>query len=208
MTYKAIGRSCITYGCPAWSPIVSDSSWQALQRSQNTALRIATGAHQMADNDHIHRETKEMTVKKHSEMISTQFNNATQFPFHPCHRTHKPGRLKKQTLASKYDNIGSARNMTLQSGTKWLHTDCVKKCLASYGPNKVLHSRPPDISAEEADLPRNVRTKLCQLRSGYSLLLNSYRHRIDPSIADKCPNCNQSGHTTEHLLTAQVDPRD
>ena len=63
-------------------------------------------------------------------------------------------------------------------------------------PNKVLRTRPPEINKT-----------LSQLRSGYSVYLNSFKARVDKTgtVADKCPNCDSS-HTTEHLFNCHNNP--
>lgn len=48
LTYRAIGRSIISYWCPAWTLIVKESHWQRLQRAQTSSLRIAVGCYLMA----------------------------------------------------------------------------------------------------------------------------------------------------------------
>ncbi len=52
----------------------------------------------------------------------------------------------------------------------------------------------------------NYRKLLSQLRSGYSRLLNSYLHRIDDNIEDKCPLCNQTPHDTVDLFNCPNNP--
>ena len=76
-------------------------------------------------------------------------------------------------------------------------------------PNKVLDQRPPELSQKEESLSRNSRVVLTQLRSGYSRVLNSYLHRIDEEIEDKCPDTNRVTlvpHNTNHLFNYQMKP--
>ena len=49
---------------------------------------------------------------------------------------------------------------------------------------------------------------LSQLRSGYSRKLNSYKHRIDQNINDKCPECNGTPHDSKHLFNCPSNPTD
>ena len=77
--------------------------------------------------------------------------------------------------------------------------------LNTFDNNKVLNSRPPEIHKSECKLPRSTRSTLAQLRSGYSVYLNSYKARIDPNASDKCPNCDNC-HTTDHLFNCQNNP--
>ena len=78
--------------------------------------------------------------------------------------------------------------------------------LASYPPKKVLGKEPPEIHKEEVDLPRNIRTTLSQLRSGYSKILNSYNHRLNEEVEDKCPKCLGTPHDTLHLFNCPANP--
>ena len=46
-TITYIGRSIAKYAAPIWSLQLSTSSWNDIQRAQNTALRTITGCHVM-----------------------------------------------------------------------------------------------------------------------------------------------------------------
>uniref|UniRef100_A0A8D8YVW9 Uncharacterized protein n=1 Tax=Cacopsylla melanoneura TaxID=428564 RepID=A0A8D8YVW9_9HEMI len=89
---------------------------------------------------------------------------------------------------------------------KEVHTRIVENTIRSYTPNRVLNAKPPDIARAEQKLPRCTRTILAQLRSGWSKHLNTYMHRIDPAIEDKCPKCEGSPHDTPHLFNCPSDP--
>ena len=95
---------------------------------------------------------------------------------------------------------------TLKSKYKAIHTSEVAKALEKYPSNKVLGTNPPEVSAEESSLSRITRSRLSQLRSGFSRLLNSYLHRINPDTADTCPQCNVSPHNTRHLFNCLARP--
>ena len=214
-TYKAIGQSTLNYCAPIWTPTLSDTNWNLLQAAQNTALRVATGCHRMSNIDHLHSETKIMPVKPHCEMLGKQFLLATQKPEHP-NKTDlsapPPPRQMKRTLRSRFGNeIKSLSNPNLtndqyKSKLKQLHTRSVRQVINSLD-NKVLHGRPPEINRTEQSLPRTTRSTLSQLRSGYSVYLNSYKARIDRtnSVVDKCPHCDSS-HTTEHIFNCPNKP--
>ena len=214
-TYKATGQSHLNYCCPLWTPSLSKTSWDELQVAQNHALRVATGCHRMSNIDHLHDETKVMKVRDHCEMISKQFLLATQKPDHPNHTDLSrppPLRHMKQSLSSKFGNEIKtiARNLTegnYKQTLKFIHTKSVKEALSRYDNNKVLQTRPPEINGSEKSLPRTTRSTLAQLRSGYSSYLNSYKSRIDRSVIDKCPHCDNS-HTTAHLFNCPGNPTD
>ncbi|KAI5734180.1 hypothetical protein M8J77_003526 [Diaphorina citri] len=64
----------------------------------------------------------------------------------------------------------------------------------------------PPVSSEEKELPREARTKLAQMRSGFSTLLNSYKSRIDPNIQNEYPLCAGTPHDTNHLFNCPAKP--
>ena len=66
MTYNALGKSIANYAVPVWSTNASDSSFKKIQTAQNAALKTATGAHKMANIDHLHQEFLTLRVKDHS----------------------------------------------------------------------------------------------------------------------------------------------
>ncbi len=214
-TYKATGQSLLNYCCPIWTPALSKTSWDDLQTAQNTALRVATGCHTMSDTDHLHSETKVLQARPHCEMLSKQFLLATQKPGHPNRvdlNSPPPGRQMKKTLKSQFGReIKDISHPNLseddyKAKLKTIHTNTVKDVINNTR-NKVLNTRPPEISKTELSLPRVTRSTLAQLRSGYSSYLNSYKARIDKtgSLVDKCPNCDSS-HTTQHLFNCQQKP--
>ena len=55
-TYQAIGSSILSYCIPVWTPSHKDINWCRLRRAQNSALRISTGCHKMADVFELHQE--------------------------------------------------------------------------------------------------------------------------------------------------------
>src|SRR5262249_24096478 len=62
------------------------------------------------------------------------------------------------------------------------------------------------ISLDESTLPRQTRVTLAQLRYNYCSSLNSFLHRLDPSIPDSCPNCSFSPHSVLHFLECRSSP--
>ena len=214
-TYKAVSQSQLNYCCPIWGPNLSDTSWKTLQTAQNTALRIATGNHKMASIQHLHAETKIMPVKDHCTMLSKQFLLTTQTPNHPNYEDlpgPPPPRPMKKTLKSCYGNeIKGLAPTPIDQDTrkrllKTIHTREVRRSVQNLGNNKVLNSIPPDIDKTEKELPRQTRTTLSQLRSGYSKMLKSYKARIDPTVNDLCPKCELEPHTTTHLFNCSQKP--
>ena len=217
-TYKAIGQSLFNYCCPIFTPTFSDASWEKLQFAQNSALRTATGCHLMTDIDHLHQETKIMPVKEHCQMLSKQFLLSTQRPNHP-NRTNlnppPPKRQMKETLVSLFGkeinkiSTPDLPEKAYKTKLKKIHTTSVRDTINNYRENKVLNTRPPAIHKAENKLPRTTRSTLAQLRSGYSLYLNTFKARInkDPTqiVPETCPKC-QELHTTNHLFNCRQNP--
>ena len=219
-TYKSIGQSLLNYCCPIFTPTLSDTNWDKLQAAQNTALRTATGCHEITDIDHLHAETKVMPVKDHCQMLSKQFLLATQRPNHPNRCNLVPARPRnfrkmRNTLVSEFGaQVNSISHPDLpekdyKSRLKQIHTESVRDSIAKMANNKVLQAKPPAISKDENSLPRTTRSTLAQLRSGYSSYLNTFLARInkDPNkfVPDTCPKCPEL-HTTEHLFNCSQNP--
>jgi hypothetical protein len=215
MTYKATGRSILNYATPVWSEITSDSNLAKLQVAQNSALRTITGCHKMAASDHLHQECAMLPVKDHSHLLSAQYLASCTEPAHPNHwitqAAAPPRRMKKtlQMAAGPTVQRASAAlgpNANAKALRAWIHTDIVTNAMENFKPNVVLGGRPPPIHSSERGLPRKVRSSLSQLRSGFSTLLNSYNNRINPAVADSCPNCNSTPHDTRHLFSCTAKP--
>jgi hypothetical protein len=214
MTYKAITRSLMNYAAPVWAPVASSSSFSALQRSQNSALRIATGCVRMSSVDHLHQETLCLPIKAHSDMLCAQYLASCQDPDHPCHQltvNPRAPRCMKKTMNAFSSEVNRARrdlddDSSTKSISKKIHTNFVARHLERLAVNPVLGRRPPPIHQEERTLPRSARTSLAQLRSGYSPRLHSYQHRLDPRVPNSCPDCHVSPHDTPHLFHCTAKP--
>ncbi|KAI5726233.1 hypothetical protein M8J77_025612 [Diaphorina citri] len=64
----------------------------------------------------------------------------------------------------------------------------------------------PEVDESEKSLPRSTRCTLAQLRSGWCKLLNNYKARLDPSVADTCPLCQSLNHDVWHLFSCPSKP--
>jgi hypothetical protein len=217
-TYKAIGRSIIDYAAPIWSPNASQTSFEKLQVAQNAALRAATGCHLMSNVDHLHAETSLLKVKAHSELLSAQYLAKCYNPDHPCHEVARENdevafprevhmslrRKHKDWVAARmvFDPGGTAINW--QNRVKELHTEAVGRELRDRSPNRVLGEEPPDVNRREKRLPRQVRCVLSQLRSGFCRHLKSYQHKLNPLIANECPDCHGTPHDVLHIFNCPV----
>ena len=107
MTYKAVGRSIINYAAPVWSPNLHDTNYRKIQYTQNKALRIATGCHNMSSIDHLHTEAEMLKVKEHSELLSSQDLARCLEPGNVCHPIITRAiseRQMKETLYTRHRN--------------------------------------------------------------------------------------------------------
>ena len=214
ITYKAVGRSLLEYGNPIWSPIIKPNNWKKLQTAQNQALRIATGCLGMSGIDHLHQETKVLPIKDHALLLTEQYVLAMHLPGHPGQKhldRPPPERNMKPTAIDLKPNIRPCLPIidtpTKKKGLKRLHTKAVKNVINKYQPNRVLGSKPPEIHKDELKLKRKARTKLSQLRSGFSRILNEYLNRISQGeIPNTCPDCNTGPHNVQHLFNCPAKP--
>ena len=74
MTYKALGKSIAIYAAPVWSTNASTSSIGSIQKAQNEALRIITGAHKMSSIDHLHCKTEILLRRRSPQSTYYQRN--------------------------------------------------------------------------------------------------------------------------------------
>ena len=179
---------------------MAETNWNILQRCQNTALRTSTGCTQASAIPHLHSECNILPIKEHNLLLSRQFLWSSTRPEHPNFLAENPDpdRLMKKTLHSEYSKeVGRLCDLDYRIGLKTLHTEAVNNAITGIN-NKVLGCPPPPIHKSEETLPRQIRVKLAQLRSGYSPILNSYLARIDETTRDVCPLCNLSPHDTNH----------
>ena len=87
-----------------------------------------------------------------------------------------------------------------------IHTKIVSDAMASYGDNRVLQTRPPEINKTEKLLPRQTRAVLSQLRSGHCSRLHDFQHRIGALDSALCPDCRSEDASTSHLFTCPSNP--
>ena len=89
---------------------------------------------------------------------------------------------------------------------KALHTSVVSDAINNIGPNCVLGTKPPVISAREKNLPRKTRTTLSQLRSGFCARLRDYQFRIGSAQDDLWPLCLLEPQTVYHVFDCPARP--
>ena len=89
-----------------------------------------------------------------------------------------------------------------------IHSAAVASSIEARRVNRVLDAPPPTIDPEEEELPRKTRRTLSQLRSGFCLSLEEYRHRVGLSASRVCPCCRQEDHTVQHIFECPDHPTD
>ena len=209
MTYKVVGRSIINYAAPVWSTNLRDNN---IQYTQNEALRLAIGCHNMYIVDHLHVEDEMLKVMEHSELLSAHYLARCLELGNVCHsitirETHNI-RLK-ETLFTRHRNtvepnmLADNRKETVQA----IHTDAVNKTVKDQKNNIVLDDIPHPINDSEKDLNKKKHAILAQLRSGYCKLLGSYKSRIkkDASL-NVCADCGKTSHDVKHLFDCPAHP--
>ena len=167
----------------------------------------------MTNADHLHQETKVLPLRQHGQMLTKQFLASCALPNHPGQKhmdnPPPPRNLKKSLyeykpeISALYES-GLLRKQVIEK----IHSETVRKCIQNYDQNKVLNTSPPPINSDELNLTRKERVELARLRSGYSRLVNSYLHKLDEQVEDKCPSCATSPHDVNHLFECRDNPTD
>jgi len=88
--YKQFVRLVLTYAIPAWAPDLARSHMEVMQRTQNAALRIATGCVRSTTIAHLDAETRVLSIMDHLNMRRTQLIESANCPHHPLHHLHLP----------------------------------------------------------------------------------------------------------------------
>ena len=125
-------------------------------------------------------------------------------PLHQHALTSTQG--NERDAALKTSQVVERQPVTGKTAMKTLHTEIVARTISSYQPSVILGGRPPPVSAVEVQLTHQQRTTLAQLRSGYCRLLNSYKHRIDQTVAGTCDDCRPGPHDVAHLFHCPAHP--
>ena len=102
MTYKAVGISIINYAAPVWSSNLQDANYRKIQYTQNEALGIATGCHNVFSIDHIHTESEMLKVREHSEQLSAQYLARCLEPENVCYSITTRAIPKRQMNETLY----------------------------------------------------------------------------------------------------------
>ena len=144
---ECLVRPFFDYAAPIVSPNYSPTSFHKLQLVQNKALRLITGAHAAAAQDHLHEEMLILPVKDHIRLLAAQHLVKTLQPSHPSHElvTSTPAarqRRKKETLRSSCWSVvepflsnGTVPPGELSMALKSVHTKVVEEAVADLGEN-------------------------------------------------------------------------
>ena len=203
--YKQFIRPVLEYASPAWSPNLAQSHMATLQRTQNSALRIATGCVRSTPVAHLHSETRVLPLKEHTNMRGLQFFAAASNPEHPCNHLHHPeptSRNLRTTPSSHFSGLQDALLPTPPGRTQssWIHEQSVSQYLESAPGNNLLEAPPPSANQEELSLPRQDRVHLSRLRCGHHPAIPSYEHRLRPDTNPTCRWCQGPAETVTHLF--------
>lgn len=203
--YKQFIRPILTYAHPSWNTDIAPTHTNTLQKTQNMALRVATGCTKTTPIDHLHEETLVLPLKHNMNMMGMQFYAGTVDPDHPCHQLQTPLQTRRHihnTPAAHYStllsNIPPPPDNT--SMRKHIHTTVTSQTLSSYRPNTILQDHPPQIADEERGLPRADRVHLSRLRCGHHPVLQSYQCRIGNSPTDTCLRCHGAPDSVRHVM--------
>ena len=142
----------------------------------------------MASIDHLHEETEMLPAQDHLSLICSQYLARTLQPTNPSHdvvTSPSASRDMKQTFQSWFlhvvaPHLSSGILAPAEYGTtiKSLHTRAVAASESLLSPNRVLQTASPQITPEEANLPRPYRNTLSQFCSSSCSSLHSYREKI------------------------------
>jgi hypothetical protein len=185
-------------------------------------MRLCGWSRGAAPIDHLHAETKLMPVADHLAMLCVQFMASCMRPSHPSHelvklppgpRRNAQGRPLKETLSSKFgDSVspylqgGVIPEASYQKTKDSIHTAAVRTSIEAAGVNPILGIKPPEVHSSEQTLSRAYRTTLNQLRSNKCNALQNYKHYINATNSNICPNCHSASQTTAHLFSCPSFP--
>ena len=203
--YKQFVRPVMSYASMAWSSDLAQTHMGTLQKTQNEALRIATGCVRSTPVAHLHAEASVLPIRDHVDMRGAQFFAAASDASHPCHHLHSPIATRRQLhrtpashFRSLHSNVPPPRPQQSERGR--IHEHFVSRFLAAAGPNTVLTVPPPSISPDEGSLPRESRVHLARLRCGHHPALHSYEQRLRPEADPACRWCDLGPETVRHLF--------
>ena len=88
--YKQYVRPVMEYVCPVWTTGLALTHHNILQKTQNAALRFATGCTRSTPVQHLHNQCKVLHLKQHKDMRDAQLLAKAEDPAHACHSLLTP----------------------------------------------------------------------------------------------------------------------
>mgnify|MGYP000498274895 CR=1 FL=1 len=203
--YKQYVRPVMEYACPVWTPGLAQTHHNTLQRTQNAALRIATGSTRSTPVQHLHNECKVLPLRQHMDMRGAQLLAKAENPSHACHPLLTPrvtARAIRTTPAAYLkDCLESVPPCPRDiSVARHIHNTYASRAIEERGANTILGFPPPQVDPSEEQLPRAERVNLCRLRCGHHAGLRSYRFRIGLEPDDLCLRCLGAPDTVVHVV--------
>ena len=204
--YKQFVRPVLEYASSSWTPDLARSHMEVLQRTQNAALRIATGCARSTPTAHLHAETMVLPLADHVDLRGTQLFSAASMVDHPLHEgLHNPVGTRRHIHTTPSAHYTALRAMIpplppQRSESSWLHESFVARALAAAPSNNVLGEAPLPISPDELSLPRQDRVHLARLRCGHHPALLSYENRLRPEVDPTCRWCGTTSETVSHIF--------
>ena len=150
----------------------------------------------MTSVDHLHEESRMLTVRKHNEPVTKQYLIACYLPTHSTHNTVMNNPSPRRTRRN-FTTYKSAINHLIplivdlqfvREAQNSLHQTTVMAAIDKLSHNRIINRHSISIPNTKRWLPSVTRTNLAQLRSGWSNILNGYRARIIPGTSDSCPS--------------------
>ena len=157
-TYKTLLLPIIKYDNTIWSPIISSTSLNKLQKIQNVALRTITGCTLDTNTQHLHSETKILPLQNHLKFhVSQLIQKASHstHPLHPLTTQEAHPRYKKQSTFNYTLNIPSfstqnTSHTQIKYNMKTIHTKIVHDYIyplttksSASNPHPFMHLKPP-----------------------------------------------------------------
>ena len=205
--YKQFIRPVLEYASPAWCSDLAPTHMAALQRTQNAALRIATGCVRSTPIPHLHAESKVLPLRGAHQheggavLRGGRQRSNTPAPTYTILQSPAAACARPLRRAFRLSIPPSPQPHQVVTLNSWIHQSSVSRYLESAQPNTLLgEPPPPPISEEELLLPRADRVHLARLRCGHHLSIPAYEHRIRPDLDPSCRWCQGVPETVLHLF--------
>ena len=167
---------------------------------------IATGCTQDANTQHLHDETKFLSMNTQLTLHATQLKQLTQTQTHPLHDLNAYLNWLRNIEATILHNnehtniIISEPDITpeeCRESLKHIHTTITSQYLSFRKNNKVTNTTPYDILSSKQTLPHHMHTKLGQLKANK---LPFFKVTLKETDMPQCPLWLLHTHSTNHLF--------